>query len=65
MERVPFLKPRMAGSRFDDHAIPLDMLKEFAVLEEMIVEVAKWHYLNDHPKRERSPRGFTKVSPSS
>jgi hypothetical protein len=50
----------MAGSRFDDHAIPLDMLKEFAVLEEMIVEVAKWHYLNDHPKRERSPRGFTK-----
>ncbi|MCL1478281.1 hypothetical protein MIH18_15415 [Marinobacter sp. M3C] len=60
MERVPFLKPRMAGSRFDDHAIPLDMLKEFAVLEEMIVEVAKWHYLNDHPKRERSPRGFTK-----
>jgi len=60
MERIPFLKPRMAGSRFDDHAIPLDMLKEFAVLEEMIVEVAKWHYLNDHPKRERSPRGFTK-----
>lgn len=60
MEQVPFLKPRMAGSRFDEHAIPLDMLKEFAVLEEMIVEVAKWHYLNDHPKRERSPRGFTK-----
>ncbi|WP_144778792.1 hypothetical protein [Marinobacter maritimus] len=60
MERVSFLKPRMAGKRFDDHAIPLEMLKELAVLEEMIVEVAKWHYLSDHPKRERSPRGFTK-----
>lgn len=50
----------MAGSRYNDHAIPLEMLKDLAVLEEMIVEVAKWHYLKDHPERSRSPRGFTK-----
>ncbi|WP_273429303.1 hypothetical protein [Marinobacter sp.] len=60
MEQLPFLKPRMAGKRFDEHAIPLEMLRDLAILEEMIVEVAKWHYLNDNPARERSPRGFTK-----
>lgn len=59
-QRIPFLKPKMAGRRFDDHAIPLEMLKDIAVLEEMILEVAKWHYLNDHPERTRSPKGFTK-----
>ncbi|RUR56354.1 hypothetical protein [Vreelandella populi] len=57
-EQFSFLKPRMAGRRFDDHAIPLEMLKDLSVLEEMIVEVAKWHYLNDHPERARSPKGF-------
>lgn len=25
----------------------------------MIVEVAKWRYLQEHPNRKRSPRGFT------
>ena len=30
-----------------------------AVLEEMIVEVAKAEFLKDHPDRHRSPRGFT------
>ena len=30
-----------------------------AVLREMLIEVAKWCYLRDHPERKRSPRGFT------
>lgn len=54
-----FLTPRMVGSRFDEHAIPLELLKDLAVLEEMIIEVAKWCYLQDHPERKRSPKGFT------
>jgi hypothetical protein len=37
----------------------LEILKDFAVLEEMVIEVAKWAYLKDHPDRKRSPRGFT------
>jgi hypothetical protein len=49
----------MVGKRFAGHAIPLEVLKDFAVLEEMIVELAKWHYLKDHPERQRTPRGFT------
>lgn len=56
---IPFLQPRLVGERFQGGAIPLEVLKDFAVLEEMIVEVAKWAYLSDHPERRRSPRGFT------
>lgn len=56
---IPFLSPRMVGARFAEHAIPLEMLKDLSVLEEMIVEIAKWCYLQDHLDRKRSPKGFT------
>jgi len=56
---IEFLTPRMVGSRFAEHAIPLELLKDLAVLEEMIIEVAKWCYLKDHPECKRSPKGFT------
>ncbi len=49
----------MEGERFDEHAIPLELLKDLAVLEEMVIEVAKWRYLQDHEDRKRTPRGFT------
>jgi hypothetical protein len=54
-----FLSPRLCGKRFDDHAIPLEFLQDLAVLEEMIVEVAKWKFLEEHSERKRSPRRFT------
>jgi hypothetical protein len=56
---LEFLKPRLNGSRFEEHSIPLEFLKDFAALEEMIIEVAKWKYRQEHPERERLPRGFT------
>lgn len=54
-----FLKPRLTGDRFADHAVPLEILKDFAVLEEMVIEVAKWQFLNENPDRKRTPRGFS------
>ncbi|WP_295577723.1 hypothetical protein [uncultured Lamprocystis sp.] len=59
IDPIPFLSPRMEGERFDAHAIPLELLKDLAVLEEMVIEVAKWRYLQDHEDRKRTPRGFT------
>lgn len=59
MTTEPFLRPRLTGTRFQGCAIPLEFLKDLAVLEEMIVEVAKSEFLKDHPGRKRSPRGFT------
>lgn len=56
---IRFLSPRLVGKRFNGHAIPLEVLKDLAVLEEMVIEVAKWRYLQDHPERKRTPRGFT------
>lgn len=55
----PFLKPRLTGVRFEGHSIPLEFLKDLAVLEKMVIDVAKWRYLQDHKDRKRSPRGFT------
>lgn len=55
-----FLRPRLVGSRFDEHTLPLDILKDFSALEEMLIEVAKSQYLAAHPDRQRTPKGFTK-----
>ena len=55
-----FWRPRLLGRRFDQHTIPLDILKDFAALEEMLVEIAKRQYLVANPDRVRSPKGFTK-----
>lgn len=53
-----FLEPRLVGMRFEGGTIPLEMLSDISVLGEMVIEIAKWRYLEAHPDRERSPRGF-------
>lgn len=59
MASVEFLRPRLHGPRFDDGGIPLEFLGDIAALNELVVEVAKWRFLEDNPERQRSPRGFT------
>ncbi len=59
MTSIEFLSPRLCGTRFEGAAIPLEILKDLAVIEEMVIEVAKWKYLEDHPKRKRIPRRFS------
>jgi hypothetical protein len=58
-QAIEFMTPRLVGERFQGHAIPLEILKDLAVLEEMVIEVAKWKYLQEHLDRRRTPRGFT------
>lgn len=60
MTNDTFLHLRLIGARFDHHSIPLTFFKDLAVLEEMIVEVAKHRFRYDHPERQRTPRGFTR-----
>ena len=59
MTTVEFLSPRLCGKRFEGAAIPLEILKDLAVIEEMVIEVAKWRYLENNQKRRRIPRRFT------
>lgn len=54
----PFVAPRLVGARFDDHTIPLELLKDLAALEEFVVAVAKWKFVQQHG-RVRAPKGFT------
>jgi hypothetical protein len=55
-----FLKPKLVGERFQGHAVPLEVLKDFAALQEMLVETAKWKFRQEHPSRERVQRNFAK-----
>ena len=56
----PSFKPELHGERFAHHEVPLEVLKDFAAFEEMLIEVAKREYLTDHPGRIQIPRGFAK-----
>lgn len=63
MPRETFLRPRLVGPRFEDDGIPLDMLGDLSAIPPLLVAVAKQRYLEDHPDRKRSPKGFVeKVS---
>ena len=53
-----FLKPKLVGRRFDDHSIPVEVLRDWAAFEGLIVETARWLYLEENPVRRRIPRGF-------
>ena len=54
-----FLKPHLKGERFQGGGIPLDVLADISALGEMVIEVAKLCYLEQHPDRKRSPKRFT------
>jgi len=54
-----FMTLRLEGERFTGHAIPFEVLRDLAVLENLVIEAAKWKYLEAHPERQRVPRGFT------
>lgn len=56
----PSFRPELIGDRFANHEVPLEVLKDFAAFEELLMEVAKLEYLDDHPDRLRIPKGFTK-----
>lgn len=68
-----FLKPVMRGKRFDEHCIPVDVLIELANYRELIAEVARTLYFQDHQNRKRVPRNWednfqlclTEVEPGS
>lgn len=56
--KVEFVKPRLVGARFDEHTIPLDVVRDLAVYEELVMELAKHLYKSEHPERQRVRKGF-------
>ena len=55
---IEFLKPKFQGPRFEGHRLPLDLLRELVLFEELILETARWRYTRDNPGRKRLPRGW-------
>ncbi|HMR83962.1 MAG TPA: hypothetical protein PKE30_12560 [Niabella sp.] len=53
-----FLAPKLEGKRFENHALPLDMLEDLSALQNLIFEVAKKIYLEENSHRKRVPNGF-------
>ena len=53
-----FLQPRFEGPRFSEHTLPLEVARDLAAYETLVVELAKHLYIHEHPERQRVPKGF-------
>jgi len=53
-----FSQPRFTGTRFDEHTLPVDVARDLAAYESLVIDLAKHLYLIDHPDRQRVPKGF-------
>jgi hypothetical protein len=40
MEEKIFIAPKLKGSRFEDHSLPVNILEDFTSLEDLLIEVA-------------------------
>ncbi len=56
--KTEFIQPRFDGARFSEHTLPLEVAKDLAAYETLVVELAKHLYLQDHSGRQRVPKGF-------
>lgn len=56
--KTVFCEPRFTGPRFEEHTLPVDVARDLAAYEALVVELAKHLYKLDNPQRERAPKGF-------
>jgi hypothetical protein len=56
--KFAFLQPRFEGARFSEHTLPLEVARDLAAYETLVVELAKHLYIQDHSERQRVPKGF-------
>ena len=56
--KTEFSQPRFTGARFGEHTLPVEVARDLAAYEVLVIELAKHLYKSDHPDRERVPKGF-------
>ena len=56
--KTEFYQPRFTGQRFEEHTLPVEVARDLAAYEGLLIELAKSLYKQDHPERERAPKGF-------
>lgn len=57
--KTEFIQPRFDGQRFEEHTLPIEVARDLAAYETLVVELAKHLYLQEHQDRQRVPKGFT------
>lgn len=57
--KTDFIQPRFTGDRFEQATLPVDVARDLAAYEVLVVELAKHLYLQDHLDRQRVPKGFS------
>ena len=58
MPSQEFVKLAFRGGRFDEGELTLDVFRDLLALKAMVVEVAKWHFLQHNTDRRRAPSDF-------
>ncbi len=53
-----FLKPKFTGARFDEHTLPVEVARDLAAYEMLVIDLAKHLFLQANPHRKRVPKGF-------
>ena len=56
--KLEFLQPKFEGVRFAEHTLPLEVARDLAAYETLVIELAKHLYLQEHGERQRVPKGF-------
>ena len=56
--KVEFLQPCFEGERFEQHTLPVEVARDLAAYEELVIALARHLYLEAHPGRQRVPKGF-------
>jgi hypothetical protein len=56
--KTEFLQPKFEGARFEEHTLPLEVTRDLASYEALVIELAKHLFLKENPKRKRVPKGF-------
>ncbi len=56
--KTTFYQPRFTGERFDEHTLPVEVARDLAAYETLVIELAKHLYKQDYPERARAPKGF-------
>ena len=57
--KAVFLQPRFVGARFEEATLPVEVARDLAAYQDLVIELAKHLYLEEHQFRQRTPKGFS------
>ena len=57
--KTVFLQPRFVGRRFEEATLPVEVARDLAAYQDLVIELAKHLYLDEHQSRQRTPKGFS------